>query len=170
MYKFKEIGNESEVKEVTFYLKDLKGLGVFKIDDDVKGDKLDTDNWKKYELSDFQTGLNVIRTFVKKFYTAQAQPTTASEEAAKNQAEEKKGGFKNVKYKDHIADKEFLKSIYKNLLTDLTAATKTIGLKMKDDQLEEFVKTYLEKGEGKYPKNYEEILSNATKELIKRKK
>lgn len=170
VFKFSEVKVASDFNDVVFKTSELRGLGVLKMEEETE--KIDTENWKKYELSNFQTGLNWIKKMIKQFLVAQ-QPQTAAEVKAKepinaDKAEGKYGKYSKSSLK--VADEEYLQGIYNDLYNDFTAATKTMGNKMKDEDTHAFLKKFLKDNVYKLPRNYDEILSAATKAVLKRKK
>ena len=163
-FKFKEAQNDAAVQEIAFKMNALKGFGIFKVDDGVKDDAIDTDNWKKYELKDFQTGLNAIKELLKTVLkNEKPKPTTPSEKTAP---------VEEPKKSNNELNKEYVKSIRSKLLEDLTSVGKNMGVKKDiglyvDEFLTDLVK---QTGDYKIGKDYEKILKTATTFLFKKKK
>lgn len=162
--KIKDLTAESDVKEVTFYLNKLKGFGILKIDEEV--DKIDTDNWKKYDVSMFQNGLNSLKDLLKKFFKKSPNQEAAKEEKVKEAPKSNK---------DY--NEQYLKSIKPSLIAAVTGASKTTGLKMKEDQINEFVTKFLnsvlknQNNDFKISKDsYKSLEAEAIKQLLKQSK
>lgn len=159
------LNDRDVINNIMFDLKRINGVGIFLLEDKAQ---FDTNNWQKYTSEMFNKGLEFLKKNIipkiKEEKPTEAQPDQTQPE--KEEKAEAKGGFKIRKLK--VADEAFFKEHAHALFADLSAVSKTTGLKFKEEQIKDFIKKFSEKNSGKLPNDYEKVLSAMTHELLKR--
>lgn len=142
---------KENLSDIIFNIKDLKGFGILKIDNDLSNDKIDTDNWKKYETSDFKKMMRAIQAL-------EPMMVKKDEEQKEQQKKEVEEPRKKIRYNTNVR---------LTLIKDVEAFAKTMKMKLKETEIEDIVKKFLDKKGDEPAESYDELKNELCGKIIK---